>query len=146
MRSRLYFGLATLLIVGAAGWTPGANGLEPGGLAQSVALDPDQWIPFNTFKPSRLAALTARQNLHDDVCIAMTDGRIDRAERYTILSHAKGVLTKQEYEGLKRTMNRLSPPQKAAGTPRTAKHSASATRTVAFEQPVAPVPLPSSSY
>jgi len=75
------------------------------------------WIPFNTFKPSRLVALTARQNLHDDVCIAMADGQIDPAERFTILSHAKEVLAKQEYEGLKRTMNRLSPPQKAADTP-----------------------------
>jgi hypothetical protein len=75
------------------------------------------WIPFNPFKPSRLAALTARQNLHDDVCIALADGRIDPMERFTIFSHAKGVLAKQEYEGLKQTMNRLSPPQKAAGPP-----------------------------
>jgi len=117
MRSRLSIRLAALLIVVAAGWTPVANGLELGWLGQSVALNPNQWIPFNTFKPSRLAALTARQNLHDDVCIALNDGRIDPVERFTILSHAKGVLNRQEYEGLKRTMNRLSSPQKAADTP-----------------------------
>ena len=146
MRSRFSIRLAALLIVVAAGLTPAANGLEPDWLAQSVALNPDQWIPFNTFRPSRLAALTARQNLHDNVCIAMADGRIDPAERFTILSHAKGVLAKQEYEGLKRTMDRLSPRQKAAGTPHIAKQSVSVTRTVAFEQPVAPVPSPSSRY
>jgi len=144
MRSRLSIRLAALLIVVAAGWTPVANGLELGWLGQSVALNPNQWIPFNTFKPSRLAALTARQNLRDDVCIAMNDGQIDPVERFTILSHAKEVLTKQEYEGLKRSMDRLSPPQKAADTPPIAEQSVSATRTAAFEQPAAPMPLPSS--
>ena len=144
MRSRLPITLAALLIVVAAGWTPVANGLEPGWLGESVALNPGQWIPFNMFKPSRLVALTARQNLRDDVCIAMNDGQIDPVERFTILSHAKEVLTRREYEGLKRTMERLSPPQKAAGTPPIAERSVSATRTAAFEQPVAPVPLPSS--
>ena len=144
MRSRLSIRLAALLIVVAAGWTPVANGLEPDWLMQSAALNPDQWMPLTTFKPSRLVALTARQKLHDDVCIAMADGRIDPAERFAILSHAKGVLTKQEYEGLKRSMDRLSPPQKAADTPPIAEQSVSATRTAAFEQPAAPMPLPSS--
>ena len=146
MRSRLSIGLTTLLLVVATGWTPTANGLELGWLGQSVALNPDRWIPFNTFKPSRLAALTARQHLHDEVCVAMADGQIDPVERFTILSHAKGILARQEYDGLKRTMDRLSPPQKAADRPRVAKQSAIATRTASIEPPAAPVPLPSSRY
>ena len=146
MRSRFSIGLTTLLIVVATASTPVANGLELGGLAQPVALNPDQWIPFNTFEPSRLAALTARQNLHDEVCIAMADGQIDPAERFAILTHAKGVLTHPEYEGLKRAMNRLSPPQKAANVPNVAKRSAIAMRTASREHPVAPMPLPSSRY
>jgi hypothetical protein len=63
------------------------------------------------WEPGRLTALTARQDLRDQVCIAMSDGQISRGERYTILTNAKAILKPEEYEGLKRSMDRLSPPQ-----------------------------------
>jgi hypothetical protein len=64
-------------------------------------------------EPGRLAAFTARQRLRDEVCIAVADGHISRAERYAILTRAKAVLKPEEYEGLKRTMERLSPSEPA---------------------------------
>ena len=66
------------------------------------------------WEPSRLQALAARQDLCDDVCIAMADGHIDRAERYAILANAKNILKTEEYSGFKRTLNRLSPPKSTA--------------------------------
>lgn len=70
-------------------------------------------------EPGRLAAFAARQRIRDEVCIAMADGRIDRGERYAILTHAKAVLKPEEYEGLKKSLDRLSPLQGPA-TKRTA--------------------------
>jgi hypothetical protein len=60
-------------------------------------------------EPGRLAAFTARKELRDEVCIAMAGGHISRADRYTILVKAKAILKPEEYEGLKRAMDRLSP-------------------------------------
>ncbi len=89
-----------------------------------------QWAPAG--EPGRLAALTARQGLRDEVCVAMADGHISPAERYSILAHAKTILKPEEYEGLKRAMERVSPPMPSAakrsaqvasnGSPRTALH------------------------
>jgi hypothetical protein len=61
-------------------------------------------------EPSRLAALNARQQLRDEVCIAMASGHMSRADRYTILTDAKAILKPAEYEGFKRALDRLSPP------------------------------------
>lgn len=61
-------------------------------------------------EPGRLQALAEREQLRDDVCIAMADGKIDNMERYEMLSHAKVVLKPEEYEGFKRALARLSPP------------------------------------
>lgn len=66
------------------------------------------------WEPSRLQALMARQDLRDEVCIAMADGHISRAERYAILADAKNILKPEEYEGFKQTLNRLSPPKSTA--------------------------------
>jgi len=71
-------------------------------------------------EPGRLAAFTARQDLRDEVCIAMANGHISRGERYAILLHAKAILKPEEYEGFKRAMDRLSPPAVAA-VPRAAE-------------------------
>lgn len=93
MRSRLYMGLTIVLTIAIlASPMQMASGAEPG----------------------RLAALTARQGLRDKICIAMADGQIDRGERYAILSQAKVILTPDEYKGLKRAMDRLSPPSSSA--------------------------------
>ena len=73
--------------------------------------------PANAGEPGRLAALTARQELRDQVCIAMAKGQISRGDRYAILSHAKNILKPEEYEGLKRAMDRISPPKAAPTKP-----------------------------
>jgi hypothetical protein len=70
-------------------------------------------------EPGRLAALAARQDLYDEVCIARADGKISPASRCTILADAKQILTPQEYESFKKALNRLSPPP-----PAVAKHAA----------------------
>ena len=57
-----------------------------------------------------LAALAARQDLYDEVCIAKADGKISLEHRQTILADAKQILSPQEYEGFRRALDRLSPP------------------------------------
>jgi hypothetical protein len=83
--------------------------------------------PIAAAEPSRLAAFSARQELRDEVCVAMAGGQISRGDRYAILSHAKTILKPEEYEGLKRAMDRVSPPK-----PATVKRS---TRTVVNASP-----------
>lgn len=92
MGSRLPSGIAALLVTVLAGGIQTAPAAEPG----------------------RLAAFSARQSLRNEVCVAMADGSISRAERYAILTHAKTILTPEEYQGLKRSMDRLSPPPSVA--------------------------------
>jgi hypothetical protein len=60
--------------------------------------------------PGRLAALSARQQLRDEVCIAMADGRISRLERFLILADGKRILKPEEYAGFRESLERLSPP------------------------------------
>ena len=59
-------------------------------------------------------ALAAKQHLKTEVQNALADGKISNLERSEILAEAKEILTVKEYEGLKATMDRLSPPEKAA--------------------------------
>jgi hypothetical protein len=68
----------------------------------------------------RLAALAARQDLYDEVCIARAGGEISPPARRTILCHAKQILTPQEYEAFKTALNRIAPPP----PPSVAKHPA----------------------
>jgi hypothetical protein len=65
-------------------------------------------------QPSRLMALTARQDLRDEVCVAMADGRITRSERYQILADARRILKGEEYEAFKRSLDRAMTPKSAA--------------------------------
>jgi hypothetical protein len=58
----------------------------------------------------RLAAFAARQDLHDEVCICMADGRISPQERAEILKAARKILTPEEYPGFKANLDRVSPP------------------------------------
>ena len=44
----------------------------------------------------------------------MADGQISRAERHMILADAKNILKPEEYDGFKRALNRLSPPNYTA--------------------------------
>lgn len=88
MQNRLSVGVAALLLTLVASSTHIATAGEPG----------------------RLAAFAARQDLCDQISLAMADGQIDRAERYTILLNAKPILKPDEYESFKHTMNRVSPP------------------------------------
>jgi hypothetical protein len=69
-------------------------------------------------EPGRLAAFAARQDLYDEVCIARAEGKISPASRYTILADAKQILTPPEYEGFKRSLDRIAPPP----PPQVAKH------------------------
>jgi hypothetical protein len=56
------------------------------------------------------AAFAAKQEIKNQVLAAMSDGKITPDERRNILSHAKNILSANEYVGLVNTMNRLSPP------------------------------------
>jgi hypothetical protein len=60
--------------------------------------------------------LAAKQQLKAQVQIAMADGIITSLERAEILNDARDILTVKEYESLKATMDRLSPPEKATAT------------------------------
>ncbi|MEN6449231.1 MAG: hypothetical protein ABFC96_01960 [Thermoguttaceae bacterium] len=72
-------------------------------------------------RPSRFAALAARQSLRDEVAVATADGRLDRYERAEILGDAKDVLSPAEYKAFKRAMDQRWPMEK----PKTAvKHVA----------------------
>lgn len=95
-------------------------------------------------EPGRLAALTARQALRDEVCIALASGHISRADRYLILSHAKAILKPEEYAGFKRAMDRLSPPQTAVlrTTTLAAKKAAALEQPVSLQAEFAPEPAP----
>ncbi|MBU4271003.1 MAG: hypothetical protein KKE86_16140 [Planctomycetes bacterium] len=86
-------------------------------------------------KPSRLEALAARQDLRDQVCIAMADGRIGVQERTEILIDAKNILYPEEYRIFKRALDRVSPPPKK----RVARHLVK----TAWKQPV-PKPRPTA--
>ncbi|MCC6125080.1 MAG: hypothetical protein IT426_08970 [Pirellulales bacterium] len=54
-------------------------------------------------------ALAAKQRLKTEVQDAMTDGKIGKLERSEILAAGREILTVKEYEGLKATLDRLSP-------------------------------------
>jgi hypothetical protein len=62
----------------------------------------------------RLAALTARQDLCDLICYAKADGHISQTERALIIREAKSVLSHDEYQSFKRTLDRIAPPPKVA--------------------------------
>lgn len=70
-------------------------------------------------EPGRLslAALAAREDLYDEVCIARAEGNISPQNRCTILADAKHILNPQEFEAFKRALDRTSPPP-----PQVAKH------------------------
>ncbi len=61
-------------------------------------------------EPGRLAALAARQDLCDEICIARAEGKISIEDRHTILADARQILTPQEYEGFLRGLDRIAPP------------------------------------
>ena len=88
MSFRLSMGVASLLLVFFA--------VEPASAS---------WL-----KPSRLQALAARQDLCDEVAIAMADGIITHWERAEILSDAKQILNPEEYASFKRAFERIAPP------------------------------------
>ena len=61
---------------------------------------------------SRLAALAARQDLSDEVCVAMAidGGKISPEKRFEILGDAQKILDPKEFEGFRRALDRISPP------------------------------------
>jgi hypothetical protein len=63
---------------------------------------------------SRLAALAARQDLRDEVCVAMADGHLSAAERYEVLTDARQILKPEEYQGFREALYRLAPRKPAA--------------------------------
>ena len=74
----------------------------------------------------QLAALAARQNLCDLICIAKANGNINHSERIIILEEAKSALSHDEYLTFKRTLDRTAPPPKPRAK---AKHLAKTART-----------------
>jgi len=68
----------------------------------------------------RLARFAARQDLRDEVCVAMADGVVTPQEKSELLGDAKKILSAEELTAFQRFMDRLCPPKK------TAKHSKNA--------------------
>jgi hypothetical protein len=66
------------------------------------------------------SALAAKQKLRDHVLDALADGKISRLERAEIVAEGKEILTVKELDGLRATMDRLSPRETGTAT---AKHS-----------------------
>lgn len=104
--------MAGLISMAAVGWQVAAAGdrdnLVPltvaGGIAQITAQG-----------HGRLAAMSARQQLRDEVCIAMADGRMTHFERTLILANAKRILKPEECTQFKESLDRLSPPTASTG-------------------------------
>ena len=133
-----------------------------GGVQFAAAWEPDRLVTLGAvgsvaevtgLQPGRLAALTARQGLRSEVCIALADGQISRTERYQILADARRILKPEEYPGFKRYLDRVSPPKTAPArhprkaivaakqTPVTASQNDSPTaETEAEVAPLPPVP------
>ena len=82
---------------------------------------------------SRLAKLSARQNLCDEVCIAMASGPMTAKTRAEILNDAKSVLTAEEYKTFQTALDRLCPAPKKKAAKHPSKYTvmshASATHT-----------------
>jgi hypothetical protein len=55
------------------------------------------------------AALGARQDLYDEVCMARADGRVSKTECRHILGDAKKILKPEEYAAFEQTLIPLSP-------------------------------------
>ena len=108
MQSRVPICIAAVLVSMAAG-----------GAAAALAGDRDNLMPLTLAGgmaemtaqgEGRLAALSARQQLRDEVCIAMADGRVTHFERAMILAHARRILKSEEFGSFKESLDYLSPP------------------------------------
>lgn len=68
------------------------------------------------WQPSRLTMLAAREDLRDQVCVALSidGGHISREHRFEILGDAKKILSPKEYEAFRQSLDRISvpPPKK----------------------------------
>jgi hypothetical protein len=79
----------------------------------------------NAWGTSRLAALAARQDLHDEVCIAMAGGHLSPERRFEILADARKILSPAEFEAFGRALDRVAPPpKKSAVAAHFVRHSA----------------------
>jgi len=108
MRNRLFLGIAAVLMTILAGRTQVAPAGEFDSLMTLTAAGGITTVTAQG--PGRLAALSARQQLRDEVCIAMADGRISRLERFFILTDARRILKPEEYASFKQSLDRLAPP------------------------------------
>ena len=108
MRSQLYLGIAAVLTAISAGSTQVATAWEPTHFQVLTMSGGTPW--FSGMQPGRLAALSARQSLRDEVCAATVNGRISSAERSNILADARRILKPREYEAFKQSIDKLSPP------------------------------------
>jgi hypothetical protein len=94
-----------------------------GGTQAALAGDRDNLIPLTVAGSiaeltaqggGHLSALSARQQLRDEVCIALADGRITHFERSLILSHARRILKPEEYAQFRASLDPLAPPMPEA--------------------------------
>ena len=119
MRNRLSLGIAVVLVVTVAtSVTQVATAWEWSRL-DLAALSAHQQLRGTIrstlgVPPSSRVALAARQDLRDEVCIAMADGRLSNDERRWIIIDAKEVLNKEEYPAFKAWLNKRSPPPASA--------------------------------
>jgi hypothetical protein len=137
MQKRFLTGIAGVFLVMAVG----AGQATAWEHAKLIPLTLSGHLAFITAgNPSRLAALDARQQLRDQVCYAMADGRISRPERQVLLENAKRVLRPEEYTAFRESLDRLSPPMPATGRNATMV----AKRGSRQPRPLAPAPAPTT--
>lgn len=150
MRNRLPLLIAATVLTVTAGVAQVATAWEWGRLdlgALSVRQQLRGTIK-NTFgvKPNPRTALAARQDLRDEVCMAMADGRLNSMERRWILNDAKEILTKEEYPSFRQWINRLSPPPKTSvrRTVKTVRKEKEVATTLTIKKPAPEPTIPTN--
>jgi hypothetical protein len=133
MHSQFPIRIAAMFILMAAGATQVAPAWEDSHIATLTLVGGiTQVTPRGR---GHLASLTARQQLRDEVCIAMADGRISRLERYVILANARRVLRPEEYLAFTQSLDRLP-----SSTPAAVRHPVKVAQDSAQTQPPTTAP------
>jgi hypothetical protein len=116
MRCRSLWGITAVLVTLAAGSGDVASAANRDNLLPLKL--PRNVTTLTAEMPGHRAALDTRQQLRDQVCVAMADGRISPFERSRILGNAKQVLSEEEYWTFEASLDRISPPTPTSATGR----------------------------
>jgi hypothetical protein len=99
----------------ASAWEPGRLDMTAVSARQQVR---GALSHFFRVDQSGKAALAARQDLQDEICIAKADGRITPEEYRQILSDANRVLPAEELPSFKRYLDPMAfPPSRTVSNP-----------------------------